>query len=77
MKKFGVGVFGIGWVAKEHVRAYTYNPHVRVVSLASRKKESAQRCKDELGLDCEILPCLLYTSPRPRDRTRSRMPSFA
>jgi len=56
MKKFGVGVFGIGWVAKEHVRAYTYNPHVRVVSLASRKKESAQRCKDELGLDCEILP---------------------
>ena len=22
-------------------------------------------------------PCLLYTSPSPRDRTRSRMPSFA
>ena len=22
-------------------------------------------------------PCLLYTSPRPRDRTRSRMPSSA
>ena len=25
----------------------------------------------------EILPCLLYTSPSPRDRTRSRMPSSA
>ena len=25
----------------------------------------------------EIAPCLLYTSPSPRDRTRSRMPSSA
>ena len=25
----------------------------------------------------EILNCLLYTSPSPRDRTRSRMPSSA
>ena len=24
-----------------------------------------------------IYPCLLYTSPSPRDRTRSRMPSSA
>ena len=27
--------------------------------------------------DLGILPCLLYTSPSPRDRTRSRMPSSA
>ena len=25
----------------------------------------------------EAKPCLLYTSPSPRDRTRSRMPSSA
>ena len=25
----------------------------------------------------ERIPCLLYTSPSPRDRTRSRMPSSA
>ena len=25
----------------------------------------------------EIIACLLYTSPSPRDRTRSRMPSSA
>ena len=25
----------------------------------------------------EDIPCLLYTSPSPRDRTRSRMPSSA
>ena len=24
-----------------------------------------------------VMPCLLYTSPSPRDRTRSRMPSSA
>jgi len=30
------------------------------------------------AMDAEILkPCLLYTSPSPRDRTRSRMPSSA
>ena len=27
--------------------------------------------------DEEIIDCLLYTSPSPRDRTRSRMPSSA
>ena len=27
--------------------------------------------------DAEIRSCLLYTSPSPRDRTRSRMPSSA
>ena len=29
------------------------------------------------ALDAEINICLLYTSPSPRDRTRSRMPSSA
>ena len=28
-------------------------------------------------IEFSILPCLLYTSPSPRDRTRSRMPSSA
>ena len=26
---------------------------------------------------CQYISCLLYTSPSPRDRTRSRMPSSA
>ena len=30
-----------------------------------------------LALGMVLLPCLLYTSPSPRDRTRSRMPSSA
>ena len=29
------------------------------------------------GLDPLLESCLLYTSPSPRDRTRSRMPSSA
>ena len=29
------------------------------------------------GIDDEQYGCLLYTSPSPRDRTRSRMPSSA
>ena len=37
--------------------------------------------ENELGLGNnevgQILTCLLYTSPSPRDRTRSRMPSSA
>ena len=27
--------------------------------------------------DAQVIDCLLYTSPSPRDRTRSRMPSSA
>ena len=43
---------------------------------------NSQACAIDLGLP-GVLPvlnakaCLLYTSPSPRDRTRSRMPSSA
>jgi predicted dehydrogenase len=55
MKTYGVGVFGIGWVAGEHINAYIANPHMEVKALASRRKSSAQAKKDELGLDCAVL----------------------
>ena len=32
---------------------------------------------DQLQSDAQTKACLLYTSPSPRDRTRSRMPSSA
>ena len=32
---------------------------------------------DSAGIEAKIVSCLLYTSPSPRDRTRSRMPSSA
>ena len=50
--------------------------------------EERESCKDvctELSPDCEdafseetaLATCLLYTSPSPRDRQKSRMPSSA
>ena len=40
---------------------------------------SGNKSKSEINGygDEEFNPCLLYTSPSPRDRTRSRMPSSA
>ena len=35
------------------------------------------RCREILANFVEPYGCLLYTSPSPRDRTRSRMPSSA
>ena len=37
----------------------------------------ADMVEDLLSGDNKVQDCLLYTSPSPRDRTRSRMPSSA
>ena len=37
----------------------------------------ARPTRDPLHAPMSIYDCLLYTSPSPRDRTRSRMPSSA
>ena len=42
----------------------------------SEAKEALHKVKSE-SLSHQIVDCLLYTSPSPRDRTRSRMPSSA
>ena len=43
------------------------------------KADSAARSAEVLAaaIEANILPCLLYTSPSPRDRQKSRMPSSA
>ena len=41
------------------------------------KKGYAELVEDGTAALPEPEPCLLYTSPSPRDRTRSRMPSSA
>ena len=44
------------------------------------KKSSSQltdHYTPEALVGTQVLACLLYTSPSPRDRTRSRMPSSA
>ena len=44
--------------------------------LVAKGQEKVQRLSEKLGVD-KLNTCLLYTSPSPRDRTRSRMPSSA
>ena len=54
-------------------------PFYRVVVMDSRTKRDG-RAIEEIGKyhpTEEPSLCLLYTSPSPRDRTRSRMPSSA
>ena len=46
------------------------------VDFSIEDKEKIASALDNLGVDY-IEGCLLYTSPSPRDRTRSRMPSSA
>ena len=49
------------------------NPSLKnISSLLASLKES-----EGVKLHVQALSCLLYTSPSPRDRTRSRMPSSA
>jgi len=39
--------------------------------------QEKNRFECNMGPNCGYLPCLLYTSPSPRDATLSRMPSSA
>ena len=52
--------------------------NIDVIITYLRDKDGALTTSNEIkktGANCHI--CLLYTSPSPRDRTRSRMPSSA
>ena len=44
---------------------------------ALEKRLNKQGYEDYMEEEMSIRRCLLYTSPSPRDRTRSRMPSSA
>jgi predicted dehydrogenase len=48
--RLGVGVVGIGWVAMEHLRAFTRNPHVRVTALCDRDEPRARERLAASGL---------------------------
>ena len=41
------------------------------------EKYNSLPTKESLSIEINSNSCLLYTSPSPRDRTRSRMPSSA
>jgi predicted dehydrogenase len=45
----GAAIFGAGWVAGEHARAYQTSPRTRLVAVGSRKEASARRCAEYAG----------------------------
>ena len=49
---------------------------IHLVHLGSRKSK-LEKINNLPGSKNQLYRCLLYTSPSPRDRTRSRMPSSA
>ena len=58
----------------ENVWDYHFDPQTNVIDV----QISRLRSKIDKDFDTPLLhTCLLYTSPSPRDRTRSRMPSSA
>ena len=65
----------LGWMARQH--SYETTPQV-VYTHPEMYDENGNLVPDEiLAVRFENNYCLLYTSPSPRDRTRSRMPSSA
>ena len=78
-----VAVIGGGHLGKIHTRLMKANKAVDLVAVAEPSPLAQQAIIDEF--DVEVVSdykklvgdCLLYTSPSPRDRTRSRMPSSA
>ena len=64
-------VFGIGnWITKEEAVAYGGN-------IAASILRSIELAIITVSSGGEKDRCLLYTSPSPRDRQKSRMPSSA
>ena len=75
--------------AREMVRAHAYPMLAAISSLSllsiavllippAVKSHRYNRCIDsQIAMRASINPCLLYTSPSPRDATLSRMPSSA
>lgn len=50
----GVAIHGVGQVAYAHAASWIKNPHARIVSVGSRRRESAQKLVDHFGLDCRV-----------------------
>jgi len=52
--KLGVAIHGVGQVADAHAASWLKNPHCKIVSVSSRRKESAQRLVDKFELDAAV-----------------------
>ena len=55
----------------------TFSAQWEIIEPRSQNLRPQASMEDKTTAFRKILNCLLYTSPSPRDRTRSRMPSSA
>ena len=60
-----------------YIEGYTVEDTAPAKTLHITLKYGPKKAKVINGIKRYSKPCLLYTSPSPRDRTRSRMPSSA
>ena len=65
----------IGWSARNKFLVIVFTLFGVAAGLYSLKRTPLDAIPDLS--DVQVIVCLLYTSPSPRDRTRSRMPSSA
>ena len=74
----GIIVVDSGYYSKDFASIYLLRQNNKVAIIETGTNYSVPVVENVLiknGLS--LLDCLLYTSPSPRDRTRSRMPSSA
>ena len=72
------GILSTANIATKVARAINIAENAELVAVASRTEERASAWAQKHNVPIAYGNyCLLYTSPSPRDRTRSRMPSSA
>eukprot|EP00656_Telonema_subtile_P033811 TRINITY_DN37740_c0_g1_i1.p1 TRINITY_DN37740_c0_g1~~TRINITY_DN37740_c0_g1_i1.p1 ORF type:complete len:115 (-),score=25.11 TRINITY_DN37740_c0_g1_i1:28-372(-) len=69
--------FSFRRVSKEHYKQGAFLSDGTISFLTQFNPVVQMMFSDDMNSDAITNPCLLYTSPSPRDRTRSRMPSSA
>jgi len=55
MARYGVGVFGVGDVATEYIKAVNNNPLSEIVAVVSRDRKKTGAKIKGMGLSCEVL----------------------
>ena len=70
------GIIGTGRIAEAFAQALNHTESGYISGVASRNQDSSNQFAHQNKIE-NSYTCLLYTSPSPRDRTRSRMPSSA
>ena len=64
---------GLQKVLMSHHRGH----NTRGMKLKAQRRLLWKRTRDRMRMSIVIMTCLLYTSPSPRDKRQSRMPSSA